>query len=169
VPLSVISSGIGQLIEGDVELAAIAEADIYTFSVKVDNKSQQLAKQRNVNVYSFDIIYKLLEFVEELLKSRIVKEEVRVKSGEAVVRKVFNIKNVGVIAGVYIRKGKVVKDLIGVVMRGNKEVFEGKVKSLQKDKKVVKELTMGSEGAFIMDGFSDWQEDDVVVCYEVKK
>lgn len=169
VPLSVISSGIGQLTEGDVELAAIAEADIYTFSVKVDNKSQQLAKQRNVNIYSFDIIYKLLEFVEELLKSKIVKEEVRVKSGEAVVRKVFNIKNVGVIAGVYIRKGKVVKDLIGVVVRGNKEVFEGKVKSLQKDKKVVKELTMGSEGAFIMDGFSDWQEDDVVVCYEVKK
>ena len=85
------------------------------------------------------------------------------------VRKVFNIKNVGVIAGVYIRKGKVVKDLIGVVMRGNQEIFEGKVKSLQKDKKVVKELLVGSEGAFIMDGFSDWQEDDLVVCYEVKK
>jgi translation initiation factor IF-2 len=54
-------------------------------------------------------------------------------------------------------------------MRGNQEIFEGKVKSLQKDKKVVKELLVGSEGAFIMDGFSDWQEDDLVVCYEVKK
>jgi translation initiation factor IF-2 len=169
VPLSIISSGIGQLTEGDVELAAIAEADIFTFSIKADSKSQQLAKQRNVNIYSFDIIYKLLEFVEELLKKKIVKEEVRIKVGEAIVRKVFNIKNVGVIAGVYIRKGKVVKDLIGVIMRGNQEMFEGKVKSLQKDKKVVKELLMGSEGAFIMDGFADWQEDDIVLCYEIKK
>lgn len=169
VPLSIISSGVGQLTESDVELAAIAEADILTFSIKADAKSQQLSKQRNVNIYTFDIIYKLLEFVEELLKKKIIKEEVRVKVGEAMVRKVFNIKNVGVIAGVYIRKGKVVKDLIGVVMRGNQEIFEGKVKSLQKDKKVVKELLVGSEGAFIMDSFSDWQEDDLVICYEVKK
>ena len=169
VPISIISSGIGQLTEGDVELASIAEADIFTFSIKADTKSQQLAKQRNVNIHAFDIIYKLIEFVEELLKKKIVKEEVRVKVGEAVVRKVFNIKNVGVIAGVYIRKGKVVKDLIGVVMRRNQEIFEGKVKSLQKDKKVVKELLLGSEGAFIMDGFAEWQEDDVVLCYEIKK
>ena len=169
MPVSVMSSGIGTVTENDIELASIAEADIITFAVKVDGKSAQLAKQRGVNIHHFDIIYKLLEFIEDLLKSKIVKEDIKTKMGEAVVRKVFNIKGVGVIAGVYIRKGKVVKDLVGVVMRGPKEIFEGKIKSLQKDKKVVKELTMGSEGAFIMDNFSDWQEEDVVVCYEVKK
>ena len=169
IPLSVISSSIGQVNESDVELASIAEADILTFSVKPEPKSVQLAKQRNVNIYSFDIIYKLLEFVEELLSKKIIKEEVRVKLGEAVVRKVFNIKNIGTIAGVYVRKGKITKDLIGVVMRGNEEVYQGKIRSLQKDKKVVKDLPMGAEGAFIMDGFTGWLEDDVVFCYEIKK
>lgn len=169
IPIAIISSGIGSPTENDIELASISNSIVLSFTVKPDSKSSSLAKQRGVDVLSFDIIYKLLEYVEDLLQSKIIKKDIRTKIGEVVIRKVFNIKGVGIIAGFYVRKGKIVKDCLGEVYQDNKPVFEGKIKSLQKDKKTVKELVMGSEGAFHIDGFTDWKEDDIVICYDVKK
>ncbi len=79
--------------------------------------------------------------------------------------KVFDIKNVGVIAGAQVKDGRFSKDGTVVVWRGRQKVGEGKIRSLQRDKKTVKEVHTGFECAFIIDNISDWQVDDRVECY----
>ena len=85
---------------------------------------------------------------------------VKQKIGEAVVRKIFDIKDLGVIAGCYVKQGRITRDCTLVVWRGREKIGQGKIKSLQRDKKSVKEVHTGFECAFLVDGFNDWQEDD---------
>ena len=68
---------------------------------------------------------------------------VRTKVGEAIVRKIFDIKNLGVIAGAYVKQGIFSRDGMVVVWRGTKKVGEGKITSLQRDKNAVKEVHTG--------------------------
>ena len=101
-----------------------------------------------------------------LEKSKVV-EVIKQKIGEVSVKKVFNIKNVGVIAGVQVKKGKVIRGCEGVVLRNGKKVGSGSIGSLQRDRNSVKEISAGYEGAFIIEGFVDWQEGDLVECYTI--
>ena len=76
--------------------------------------------------------------------------------------KVFNIKGVGVIAGAYVRDGIVTKDGKAIIWRGNIKIGEGAIKSLQRDKKPVKEVHTGFECAFFVNGVDNWDVDDRV-------
>jgi len=78
---------------------------------------------------------------------------------------VFDIKGLGVIAGAVIKEGRFNKDGTVAIYRGNKKVGEGAIKSLQRDRKSVKEVHTGFECAFLIDGFNEWKQDDRVECY----
>ncbi len=159
-PLQVVSAGIGMITENDVEFARDTQAIIYGFSVKVDKQAALLAKKLDVIVKLHDIIYKLLEDLQDLgMQGKPVKK-VSKKIGEAVVLKVFDIKGLGVIAGAQIKSGRFVREGSRVIIyRGKYKVGEGVIKSLQRDKKTVKEVQTGFECAFMVDGFSDWIDD----------
>lgn len=168
-PIRVIMSGIGDISEGDVELAMNTGAYVIGLHVKTEKNAQSFAKDKNVPVYQHDIIYHIIEFLQEELNKR---KEVKTnweKVAELVVRKVFDIKGLGVIAGCYVREGVVAKGNKVLCMRGGKQVGEGKINSLQRDKKTVKEVHTGYECGFICETYTDWLEDDVVhVMREVK-
>jgi translation initiation factor IF-2 len=80
-------------------------------------------------------------------------------------RRVFDIKGLGVIAGCYVKDGRITKDSTVVVWRGNQKIGEGSIKTLQRDKKAVKEVHSGYECAFMIDGVSDFQVDDRIECF----
>lgn len=165
-PLNVISAGIGMITENDVELAHSTQATIYGFNVKVDKQAGLDAQKLGVIIKSHDIIYKLLEDLEFLAEQGKPVKKVSKKIGEAVVLKVFDIKGLGVIAGAQVKTGRFVKEGSKVVVyRGKYKVGEGSIKSLQRDKKTVKEIQAGFECAFMVDGFSDWIVDDRVECF----
>jgi translation initiation factor IF-2 len=95
---------------------------------------------------------------------------IKQKLGEAIVRKVFDIKGLGVIAGCYVKEGRITRECSVVIWRGREKIGQGKIRSLQRDKKSVKEVHTGFECGFIVDSFTDWQEDDRVECFiEVPK
>jgi len=168
-PINIIQSGIGDISEGDVELAANTGATIMTLHVKVEKNAQHLAKQKDVNVQSFDIIYHMIDYLDGVLKS---KKEVVIswkKVGEATVKKVFDIKGTGVIAGCYMRDGVLARNNKVACVRNGKTIAESKVTSLQRDKKPVKEVHAGFEFGFTADKFNDWIEGDTVFSYEEVK
>lgn len=168
-PIRVIMSGIGDISEGDVELAMNTGAFVIGLHVKAEKNAQSFAKEKNVSVYQHDIIYHIIEFLQEQLNKRREIKMMWEKVAELVVRKVFDIKGLGVIAGCYVREGVVAKGNKVVCMRAGKQVGEGKIASLQRDKKTVKEVHTGYECGFICDTYTDWIEDDVVhVMREVK-
>ncbi len=162
---NIVYSGIGDISESDVDFAATTGATLIALHVKAEPNAMSLAQKQLVTIKLYDIIYKLLEDLEAIAEGAKAIKMVRTKIGEAIVRQVFNIKGLGVIAGSYVNDGRFSKDGTVVVLRGNRKVGEGKIKSLQRDKKAVKEVHAGYECGFLVDGFDAWEVDDRVECY----
>lgn len=170
IGFNVVYAGVGNISEGDVELAFSTNSDIIALHTKSESNALALAQQRGVSIQLFDVIYKLLEMLEERAEKEKKVEMERVKIGTAVVRRVFDIKGIGVVAGSYVQDGRFTRDGIVMAWRGNEKIGEGKITSLQRDKKTVKEVHSGFECGFVVDGVTDWQEDDRAECYiEVPK
>ena len=91
----VLQSSIGNVNESDIMLAHDTGARIITLHVKSEPNAALLAQRLGVSITSFDIIYKLLEYLQELSIRMAPVKMVRAKVGEAMVRKVFDIKNLG--------------------------------------------------------------------------
>lgn len=161
----IISSGVGSITERDIMLAADTSAIVYGLHAKIESNAAALAQKLGVIVKLFDIIYRMLEDLTEIAeKGKPVKKVLR-KVGEATIIKVFDIKNVGIIAGAMLKSGRFVREGGKVVVwRGKHKVGEGVIASLQRDKKAVKEVHAGYEFAFTVTGFTDWQIDDRVEC-----
>lgn len=162
---NVINASIGDVSESDISLADTTGSIILTLHTKVGPNAQSLAQKQEVTIEQFDIIYKLLERLEAIAEGAKEIKMVREKTGEAVVRRVFDIKGLGVIAGCYVTDGRFTKDGNVIIWRGKQKIGQGKIKSLQRDKKVVKEVHAGYECAFIIDGVTDWAVDDRVECF----
>ena len=164
--LHIVYAAVGDISESDVTLAAAAtQAIIYGFHVKPEANALVLAQKNNVTVKLFQIIYRLLDDVALLMKQEQAVKMVRTKIGEAVVRRVFETKNEGTIAGSYVKKGCFSRNGYVIAWRGKNKIGEGPIKSLQRDRKTVKEVHADFECAFIVDGFNDWQVDDRVECF----
>jgi translation initiation factor IF-2 len=164
-PIHVVLSSIGDISESDIDLAADTHSIILGLHVRAEKNAQGLAKEHGVDVQTFYIIYELIDYLQKLLESK--KEVVMTwkKVGEAVVKKVFDIKGVGIIAGCYMRDGVLARGNKVACMRSGKQLGEGIVGTLQRERKSVKEIHAGFECGFTTDGFSEWQEGDTVMCY----
>lgn len=161
---AIVHAEVGDISESDITLAANTQSAIYGLHVKLESKAAALAQRLNVPVHLFYIIYQLLDELE----SKIIKQQgvklTPTKIGEAVVRRVFDIKNLGVIAGSYVKEGRFSREGKVVIWRGKRQIGEGKIKSLERDRKSVKEVHAGFECAFLVDGFNEWEIDDRVDC-----
>ncbi len=160
-----VFAAVGDISESYVECAFNTGSSSGGLNVKTEANAIMLAKQRNMSITLFDVIYKLLEMLEEQIKKAKKVEMVLTKVGEAIVLRVFDIKGVGVIAGVYVKEGRFSRDGRVTVWRGKEKVGEGKIVSLQREKKVVKEAHAGFECGFRVEGFDAWEVDDKVECY----
>lgn len=162
---NVIAAGVGDISESDVTLASDTGAEIIGLHVKVESNAAIQAQKLTIRIHLYDIIYKLLEALEEQLETAAPIKMVAKKIGEAVVRKVFDIKNIGIIAGSYVKEGRFVRDARVIVWRGKRKIGEGKIKGLERDRKSVKEVHAGFEFAFLADGIETWEIDDRVECF----
>ena len=165
IGFNIIHAGVGAISEGDIELAYNTSASLIGLHVKAESNARSLARRRDVKITLYTIIYKLLEALEEQAEKAKPVETVRTKIGEAVVRRVFDIKGVGVIAGSYVQDGRFSKDGYVVGWRGRQKIGEGKITSLQREKKTVKEAHAGYECGFVVEGMTDWEVDDRVECF----
>lgn len=160
VGFSIIEAGVGIITEGDVELAYNTNAHIISLHTKPEGKALALAQRRGVAITSFGIIYKLLEFLESYSQSKRERVVTFTKSGEAIVLRVFDIKGVGVIAGCRVSNGKFTRQGKVIVWRGPEKIGEGKLTSLQREKRSVKEVLTGMEFGFSAEGLEDFKPDD---------
>ena len=161
----IVGSEIGDINERDISYADSVGAQVFGFGVKINTAAAAMAKGVGVVVHLFGIIYQLTEHLEQFLEKNKPVKIIKKRVGEAEVRKVFDIKGVGVIAGIYVKSGKLVRGALAVVLRHGKKIHEGPITSLQSDRKSMKEITSGHEGAFIIEGYTDWVELDMVECF----
>jgi translation initiation factor IF-2 len=114
----VVHAAVGDVSESDVLFARDTHSTIYGLHIKTEPNASSLAMREGVQIKLFDIIYKLLEDLEAVaLASKAVKM-VSKKIGEATVLKVFDIKNIGVIAGAQVKTGRCSRDSRVIIYRG---------------------------------------------------
>ncbi len=163
--INIVLAGVGDVTESDIMLASYTGSAIFALHVKSESNATLLARRSHVHIHVFDIIYKLLEDIEVRLKKPATVQLVTTKVGEAVVRQVFTIKKIGVVAGCYVQEGKFTRDASIKVFRRGKEVGSGNIKSLQRERRSVKEVHAGYECGFVVDGFEDFQVEDRIECF----
>ncbi|GIW28199.1 MAG: translation initiation factor IF-2 [Meiothermus sp.] len=161
VKINVLLAAVGAPTESDVLLASTANGAILSFSVNPSGSVKKAAEQKGVPLQSFRIIYELIDEIRKMVKGQrepVFKEEIL---GTAEVRAIFKLSR-GVIAGCMVTSGKITRNADIRVLRKGKEVWKGKVESLKRLKDDVREVTQGFECGIMLDGFTDFQEGDVL-------
>ena len=162
IVLKIVHAGVGDISEADVMLAAASNAIILGFTVREDSNAEIAAQREHVVIKKFDIIYQILEDLEQTMLSLLQPEIKEVELGKAEVRQVFNIGKNGKIAGCYVTEGKIVRGKTAVVTRGGKEIFRGQIDQLKRFKDDVKEVATGFECGISFGKFNDIQEGDII-------
>ena len=168
IKVVVVKSAVGDVLKGDVELAYDADAVLYGFGVKGINKNTLDLQYRSVDIVIESIIYKLIDNLQEAVDKKDSLIEYRTELAEGYVKAVFNIKTVGVIAGVHVESGTVETGCRVEVVRGGEIVGGGKIKSLQVDRKSVATVDSGKDCAFQVIGFTGWKDKDRVIFYDMR-
>ena len=167
IKINVIRSGIGSITESDIVLAYASDAIIIGFNIRPNNKILEYAKERNVEIRLYNIIYKVVEEMEAAMKGKLDPEFEEQVIGEAEVRKLFKFSKVGTIAGCYVQSGSIKRDAKARVIRDGVVVYDGNINSIAREKDQVKEVKQGIECGITIENFNDIKEKDIIEAYEV--
>ena len=175
VKVRFISSGVGAVSDSDVLLASASSALIVAFNTKAEAAAQRLAEAEHVEIREYRVIYDLIDDVKRAMAGLLDPIFEEVPLGTAEVRAVFKLpRGGGSIAGSYITTGKVVRGAQVRVKRGGKQVFDGKVDTLRREKDDAREVAQGFECGILIPGY-DPQEpindrpQDILECYEMRR
>ena len=167
VKVKVIRSGIGTITESDVVLANASDAIIIGFNVSPNNMTKEIAKEYNVDLRLYTIIYKAVEEMELAMKGMLEPEYEEKHLGSAEIRKIFKFSKIGNIAGCYVTEGVIRNGAKVHLVRDGVIIYEGKIASVQREKDTVKEVKKGFECGITLDKFNDFKEGDIIECYEM--
>ncbi len=169
VKINVIRSGVGTITESDVVLANASNAIIIGFNVSPSRSTKEAAKEHNVEIRLYNIIYKLVEEIEAAMKGMLDPEFEEIVIGEAEVRQIFHFSKVGNIAGCHVTSGVVKVNTPCRIIRDGIVVATTKIATLQREKDQAKEVKQGFDCGMTIEDFPDIKEKDIVEAYEVKE
>ncbi len=167
VKTNIIRDGVGAITESDVLLAAASDAIILGFQVSPDLRARELAKQEKVDIRLYDIIYEAEDDVKKALEgllSPTLKEEF---VGSAEVRELFKVPKIGLIAGCYVKSGRINRKDKVRLLRNGKLVYSGVVSSLRRFKDDAKEVKEGFECGIGIENFNDVKVGDMIEAIEI--
>ena len=167
VSIDVIRSGVGTITESDIVLASASNALIYGFNVRPSNKTMDVAKQYGVEIRLHNIIYKMLEELEQAILGMLDPEYEEKVTGQAEVRQIFKFSKVGVIAGSHVTDGIIKNNSKVRLIRDGIVTYDGKIASLQREKDKVNEVKKGLDCGITLENFIDIKENDILETYEM--
>ena len=169
VKVKVIHANVGAVTESDVTLADVSNAIIIAFNVRPEPLAKDKAEKSNVEIKTYSVIYNAIEDVEAAMKGLLDPVYKEVVIGNAEVRQIFKISNVGTIAGCYVTNGKVARNAGVRVIRDNVVIHEGKLVSLKRMKDDAKEVAHGFECGIQIENFNDLKEMDVIEAFVMEQ
>ncbi len=168
VEASFVTAAAGPVTESDIQYAASTGATVIGFSVKVEAKAVKAAKSTGVEVKLFSVVYELIDQVREAmlgLLEPLTRENI---IGHAEVRQVFKLSR-GRAAGSFVTDGKIHRKAHARVIRDGVPVFDGKMSTLRRFQDEVPEVRTNFECGIRLGEFNEYQEGDVIECYELEK
>ena len=168
VQVRVLSASSGAINEADILLASASNAMVMGFETNVEAGARKHAETSGVIIRTYDIIYNLVDEVEDAARSLLEPERKIVVTGHANILEVFSHGKREQIAGVRVTDGVLRRTGRMRVIRAGDEIFDGAITSMRHLKENVRELTNNFEGGIKIDGFHEYQEGDVLEGYEIQ-
>jgi translation initiation factor IF-2 len=170
VSIKVLQAAIGDISESDVMLAEASDAIIIGFSVGVDKAAQVRADQSGIEIRLYQVIYKMIEDIDDAINGMLEPVYEDVTIGHAEVLKLFRLRR-GAVAGCKITDGIARRGALVRVLRNGEEVISGtSVDSLHRFEEDVQEVRTGFEcGIKLASKSRDLQEGDVIEMYESQR
>ena len=167
VRVNIVRSGVGAVTDSDVMLGSASGGIVLGFNVRPTNTAKQVAEKENVEVRTYDVIYKALEEIEAAMRGLLAPETQERETATAEVRATFRVPNVGVVAGCYVTSGEIFRNNRVRVLRDGVVVYEGQIGSLRRFKDDVRSVRSGFECGVGVENFNDIKEGDVLEFFEI--
>ena len=169
VKVKVIHSATGPVSESDVMLAGASGAIILAFNVRTESSAESQAEINGVEIRSYEVIYQLLESVEQALEGLYEPVYERVVDGTAEVRQLFRSSRVGQIAGCYVTDGTLLRGDRVRVLRNGDEVADVSCGGLRRFQDDVREVQQGFECGVVLERFDAFEEGDLLEFYHQQR
>ena len=166
VELTFVHRAVGAITENDITLAATTNATIIGFNVRPDRKARDAADSADVEIRTYEVIYKLLEEIEQAMVGMLAPEYEEVVTGEAEVREIFRVPRIGAIAGCYVRSGVITRGSKVRFLRDGTIIWKGEISSLKRFKDDAREVREGFECGIGLSDFQDLKQGDLIETFD---
>lgn len=168
VKIEVIRASVGAITSTDVSLAQTANAILYGFNVRPSAEVRRVVEERGVDLRLHNVIYKVVEELEQAAKGLLDPEMVEKVQGQAEVRVLFKHSAVGTIAGCYVVDGVIKRKDKVRVLRNGVVIYDGEIAGLKHEKDDIKEAKTSSECGITIKNFNDLKIGDIIESYLVE-
>ncbi|MFP5488081.1 MAG: translation initiation factor IF-2 [Acidimicrobiia bacterium] len=169
VDLTFVHRAVGGITENDITLAATTNSTIIGFNVRPDRKAREAAETEGVEIRTYEIIYKLLEDIEQAMVGMLAPEYEEVVTGDAEVREIFRVPRIGAIAGCYVQNGVISRGSKVRFLRDGTIIWKGEISSLKRFKDDAQEVRAGFECGIGLSDFQDLKPGDVIETYDERE
>lgn len=168
IDLRIIRAETGDVNENDVKLAqGSKDSVIVGYNTKVDNVAKNLANQLNLKIETFDIIYKLSEWLENEAKTKAPKILEEESHGSLKVLKIFNANKTKQVLGGLVVSGRInLGDKVKIMRREN-EIGRGEIVELQHARSQVKSVEADTECGLMIEAKIEIVTGDVIQAFSV--
>jgi translation initiation factor IF-2 len=139
---------------------------IVGFQVRPSHTARQLAKQNNVEIRLYNVIYDIIDEIKGALSGMLAPIIQEQTIGTAEVRQIFKIPKVGTVAGCKVIEGKILRGAKAHLIREGVVLYTSSIASLKRFKDDVKEVAEGLECGLTLEGFQDIKPGDLIECFE---
>lgn len=167
VKVNIIHSGVGAIIESDINLSLASKAIVIGFNVRADASARKLIASTGVDVHYYNIIYEAVDEIKAALSGLMAPERKEHIIGLVDIREIYRIPKVGVVAGCYVLDGIVKRNSSVRVLRDGLVIHGCELDSLKRFKDDVKEVREGFECGLSLKNFNDILVGDQLEIYEI--
>jgi len=167
VKINIIHSGVGAIIESDVNLSLASKAVIIGFNVRADASARKLIASSGVDVRYYNIIYEAVDEIKAALSGMMSPDRKESIQGLVEIREIYRIPKVGIVAGCYVSEGIVKRNSLIRVLRDGLVIHSCELDSLKRFKDDVKEVREGFECGLSLKNYNDIQVGDQLEAYEI--
>ncbi len=167
VDLNIISEGVGEVTESDIQLSKTSGACIIGFHTRIESHAEELMKNLNVSIKMPKVIYEAVDIVKEMMIDQLDLLPQENEKGKLAVKAVFKASRIGKIAGCSVVSGNIQRNQSARLIRNGEVVWKGNIASLKREKEDVKEVRKGMECGVVLDNFSLIEEGDSIETFEI--
>jgi translation initiation factor IF-2 len=164
-----VRRGVGGISESDITLAAASNATIIGFNVRPTRQARAMADTEKVEIRTYEIIYKVIEEIQNAMLGLLAPEFEEVVTGDAEVREIFSVPKIGRIAGCMVLNGTIARGSKVRFLREGTIIWKGEIASLRRFKDDAREVHAGFECGIGLSDFQDLKPGDVIETFDLKE